>query len=78
MTADEYDDLIRFAIAGDRPVKTVRTESGGLQVLGWDWKRKIFVPAPEHFMEMMAPQGRDIEFVDEETFEARVDDLLFA
>ncbi|MCO4746594.1 MAG: hypothetical protein KC912_17500 [Proteobacteria bacterium] len=69
--------MVKFAIAGDRPVKSVRTEDGGLAILGWDWKRKVFVPAPEHFMDLMMPQGRDIDFVDEETFEGRVDDLLF-
>lgn len=78
MPSTEHDKLLRYALAGDRPIKSVIDEHGHLVVLGWDFARRIFVPAPEHFMDLMAPQGRDVELLDEAAFEERVDDLLFA
>lgn len=36
-------DLPRYFICGDRPVKLVPTEDGGMDVLAYDWKTGGFV-----------------------------------
>lgn len=35
--------LPRYFRVGERPVKFVATESGGMDVLAWDWQKKEFV-----------------------------------
>ena len=67
-----------YILAGDRPVKTGRDpEDGKIYIWAWDWERKVFVKAPEYFEHIYEPTSQDITELDEETFESRVDDLLF-
>ena len=68
-----------YILAGDRPVKTdVDPESGKIFIYAWDWKRRIFVKAPEYFDHIYRPSDQDITVLDEDAFQEKVDDLLFA
>jgi len=67
-------DLPRYCIVGERPVKAIETEDGGMDVQGYDWKTGDFVRAMNHLTDVMMPDG-EVEVVTEAVFEAHVQRL---
>lgn len=53
-----------FAISGGRPVRSVPMIDGGLDILGFDWATGRMVRDMSALEDVLAPAGRDIEFVD--------------
>ena len=68
-------ELPIYCIVGDRPVKGVATPEGGMDVLAFDWQTGRFVRDMSHLHTLVHPTDEDADFVDEDTFDARVADL---
>lgn len=68
------ESLPKFFIVGRRPVKAVPTPSGGMDILAFDWGTGGFVRGGEYLTRISFPDG-EVDQVDEEEFERRVEEL---
>lgn len=64
-------DLPIYCIVGDRPVKAVETEDGGMDVLAYDWTTGEFRREPGYLHRVVTPDA-EVDIVTEKAFEAQV------
>lgn len=64
--------LPSYSIVGECPVKILPTESGGMEVLAFDWESKDFIPDDGYFLKKVMTGHGDIEYLTEDAFEAYV------
>lgn len=68
-------ELPIYAIVGDRPVKAIATPEGGMDVLSFNWEIGEFERDIKYTTTLVSPMDEDVEFVDEETFNQKVEEL---
>lgn len=68
-------ELPIYAIVGDRPVKAISTPEGGMDVLSFNWETGEFERDIKYTTTLVSPMDEDVEFVDEETFNQKVEEL---
>lgn len=66
-------DLYGFYIFGDRPVKFVKTEDGGMDILAYEWESGTFIRDLDYLDRIW--YGNDVEEVSEEEFNEYVEKL---
>jgi hypothetical protein len=64
-------DLPRFCIVGARPVKAIRTEDGGMDVLAYDWETGELRRDMSYVDRVLMPDV-EVDIVSEEEFERQV------
>jgi hypothetical protein len=69
------DDLPRYYIVGERPVKMIRTEAGGLGAYALNWTTGEFVLAMKYLAEIYKIERDDVERIPEEEFNRKVEEL---
>lgn len=67
-------DLPLYCIVGDRPVKAIETEDGGMDVLAYEWDTGEFKRAMQYLSKITLGDG-EIDYVSEEEFEQYVEKL---
>ncbi len=73
---DQPDQAVlpKYFIVGDRPVKSVPTNEGGLDVLAYDWNSGEFIRAMEYLAKISFGEG-EVERVTRAEFDDRVEKL---
>ena len=64
-----------FALMGDRPVKAVATDDGGMSVLAFDWATGDFVRDLSYLERITLDPGPDGDIVSEEVFDKQLEAL---
>ncbi|MBD1838855.1 hypothetical protein H6F78_18135 [Coleofasciculus sp. FACHB-64] len=67
-------DLPLYCIVGDRPVKAIETEDGGMDVLAYEWDTGEFKRAMQYLSKITLGDG-EIDYVSEQEFEQYVEKL---
>lgn len=67
-------DLPIYCIVGDRPVKAVETEEGGMEILAYDWATGDFRREPAYLHRVVTPDV-EVDVVTEKEFEEHVTKL---
>lgn len=67
-------NLPLYCIVGDRPVKAIETEDGGMDVLAYDWDTGEFKRAMQYLSKITLGDG-EIDYVSEQEFEQYVEQL---
>ena len=65
-------ELPRYCIVGDRPVKAVATDDGGMDILAFDWKTGEFVREMDYLSQVVMSQGGEVDVVTKEEFDKKV------
>ncbi|HBB34266.1 MAG TPA: hypothetical protein DDZ80_27430 [Cyanobacteria bacterium UBA8803] len=63
-----------YCIVGERPVKAIETEDGGMDVLAYDWDTGEFKRAMQYLSKITVGDG-EIDYVSEQEFEQYVEQL---
>lgn len=63
-----------YCIVGDRPVKAIETEDGGMDVLAYDWDTGEFKRAMQYLSKITIGDG-EIDYVSESEFEQYVEQM---
>lgn len=69
------NDLPKYYLVDERPVKMVETEDGGLGAYALNWKTGEFVLAMKYLAEIYKIERDDVERVSEEEFNRKVEEL---
>jgi hypothetical protein len=67
-------DLPLFCIVGDRPVKAIETEGGGMEVMALNWKNGKF-ERDMKYLDRILSGDIEVEIVEKTEFEIRVDEI---
>lgn len=67
-------DLPLFCIIGDRPVKAIETESGGMEVMALNWKNGSF-ERDMKYLDRILSGDIEVLVVDKEEFEKKVEEI---
>ncbi|MBD2740011.1 hypothetical protein [Coleofasciculus sp. FACHB-1120] len=67
-------DLPIYCIVGDRPVKAIETEDGGMDVLAYEWDTGEFKRAMQYLSKITLGDG-EIDYLSEKEFEQYVEKL---
>lgn len=67
-------NLPLYCIVGERPVKAIETEDGGMDVLAYDWDTGEFKRAMQYLSKITVGDG-EIDYVSENEFEQYVEQL---
>lgn len=67
-------NLPLYCIVGDRPVKAIETEDGGMDVLAYDWDTGEFKRAMQYLSKITVGDG-EIDYVSENEFGQYVEQL---
>ncbi|MEW5860226.1 MAG: hypothetical protein AB1861_23050 [Cyanobacteriota bacterium] len=67
-------DLPLYCIVGDRPVKAIETEDGGMDVLAYEWDTGEFKRSMQYLSKITLGDG-EIDYVSEKEFEQYVEKL---
>jgi hypothetical protein len=60
-------DLPMYCIVGRRPVKLIKTETGGTDVLAYSWETREFQREMSYLTTILMGEG-DIDYVSEQEF----------
>jgi len=67
-------DLPFFCIIGDRPVKAIETESGGMEVMALNWKNGNF-ERDMQYLDRIISGDIEVSVVDKVEFERKVNEI---
>lgn len=67
-------DLPLYCIIGDRPVKAIETESGGMEVLALNWKNGKFEREMK-YLDRILSGDIEVSVVDETNFKKKVEEI---
>ena len=67
-------DLPLYCIIGDRPVKAIETESGGMVVMALNWKNGKFEREMK-YLDRILSGDIEVSVVDENDFEKKVEEI---
>ncbi len=67
-------DLPLYCIIGDRPVKAIETENGGMDVVALNWKSGTFEREMK-YLDRILSGDVEVEVVDKKDFISKVDEI---
>ena len=67
-------DLPLYCIIGDRPVKAIETESGGMEVMALNWKNGKFEREMK-YLDRILSGDIEVSIVDEYDFQKKVEEI---
>jgi hypothetical protein len=67
-------DLPLFCIIGDRPVKAIEVESGGMEVMALNWKNGNF-ERDMQYLDRILSGDIEVSVVDKAEFEKKVNEI---
>jgi hypothetical protein len=67
-------DLPLYCIIGDRPVKAIETENGGIEVVALHWKSGNFEREMK-YLDRILSGDVEVEVVDKKDFISKVDEI---
>jgi hypothetical protein len=67
-------DLPLYCIIGDRPVKAIETESGGMEVMALNWKNGKFQREMK-YLDRILSGDIEVSVVDEYDFQKKVEEI---
>jgi hypothetical protein len=67
-------DLPLYCIIGDRPVKAIETESGGMEVMALNWKNGKFEREMK-YLDRILSGDIEVSVVDEYDFQKKVEEI---
>lgn len=67
-------DLPLYCIIGDRPVKAIETESGGMEVMALNWKNGKFEREMK-YLDRILFGDIEVSVVDENNFKKKVEEI---
>jgi hypothetical protein len=67
-------DLPLYCIIGDRPVKAIETENGGMEVVALNWKSGNFEREMK-YLDRILSGDVEVEVVDKKDFISKVDEI---
>jgi hypothetical protein len=67
-------NLPMYCIVGSRPVKLIATETGGTDVLAYDWETGEFQREMQYLTKVLMGEG-EVDYVSEQEFDRLVTEL---